>query len=210
MFDGLPTAPWFLPNPQILNHNASFGVQPGGFGFTISWATNVSVVVEAATNLANPVWIPVSTNPLTSGTNYFSDPQWTNYPGRFYRATSAFTVGGTLTGLPAGDTVTLQDNGSDNLTLSTNGTFTFPTALPNGQSYSVTYIATTSRFGAYTFFTNGSGTISGANVTNVASRLRQSTRVTWTWTCITPPSRTEPTTAASLGSCIRRTVDCSR
>ncbi len=95
-------------------------------------------MVEAATNLANPVWIPVSTNPLTGGTNYFSDPQWTNYPERFYRAASAFTVGGTLTGLPAGDTVTLQDNGGDDLTLSTNGTFTFPTALPNGQTYSVT------------------------------------------------------------------------
>ena len=62
MFDGLPTAPWFLPNPVILNNSASFGVQPGGFGFTISWATNASVVVQAATNLANPVWIPVSTN----------------------------------------------------------------------------------------------------------------------------------------------------
>jgi hypothetical protein len=85
IFDGLPTAPWFLPNPQILNHSASFGVQAGGFGFTISWATNVSVVVEAATNLANPVWIPVSTNTLTGGTSHFSDPQWTNYPRRFYR-----------------------------------------------------------------------------------------------------------------------------
>jgi hypothetical protein len=85
MFDGQPTAPWFLPNPLILNHSAGFGVQPGGFGFTISWATNVSVVVEAATNLANPVWIPVSISTLTGGTNYFSDPQWTNYPERFYR-----------------------------------------------------------------------------------------------------------------------------
>src|SRR5665213_1772219 len=85
---GLPTAPWFLPNPVILNNSASFGVQPGGFGFTISWATNASVVVVAATNLANPVWIPVSTNTLTGGTNYFSDPQWTNYHTRFYRLRS--------------------------------------------------------------------------------------------------------------------------
>ena len=54
----------------------------------------------------------------------------------------AFTVGGTLTGLPAGDTVTLQDNGSDNLTLSTNGTFTFPTALPDGHAYSITVSGT--------------------------------------------------------------------
>ena len=94
MFDGRLTAPWFLPNPVILNHSAGFGVQPGGFGFTISWATNVSVVVEAATNLANPVWIPVSTNTLIGGTNYFSDPQWTNYPNRFYRITSTPTFPG--------------------------------------------------------------------------------------------------------------------
>ena len=92
MFDGRPTAPWFLPNPVILNNSAGFGVQPGGFGFTISWATNASVAVEAATNLANPVWIPVSTSTLTGGTNYFRDPQWTNYPERFYRAVGAFTV----------------------------------------------------------------------------------------------------------------------
>jgi len=167
MFDGRPTAPWFLPNPVILNHSAGFGVQPGGFGFTISWATNASVVVEAATNLANPVWLPVSTNPLTGGTNYFSDPQWTNYPMRFYRVTSAFTVGGTLTGLPAGDTVTLQDNGSDNLTLSANGTFTFPTALPDGQAYSVTVSGTGGGIPTTCTLANGSGNISGANVTNV-------------------------------------------
>jgi hypothetical protein len=169
VFDGRPTAPWFLPNPLILNHSAGFGVQPGGFGFTISWATNASVVVEAATNLANPVWLPVSTNALVNGTNYFSDPQWTNYPQRFYRAAqaaSAFTVGGTVTGLSVWDTITLQDNGGDNLTLSTNGTFTFPTALPNGHAYSVTLYTTDGQVACT--FTNGSGTISGANVTNVA------------------------------------------
>jgi len=184
LFDGRPTAPWFLPNPLILTHSASFGVQPGGFGFTISWATNASVAVEAATNLANPVWIPVSTSTLTGGTNYFSDPQWTNYPERFYRATSAFTVGGTLTGLPAGDTVTLQDNGSDNLTLSANGPFTFPTALPNGHAYSITVSGIF--FGGLTpttcTFTNGSGTISGANVTNVAAQCA--------WTGTRPPPLT--------------------
>jgi hypothetical protein len=42
-------------------------------------------VVEAATNLANPVLIPVSTNTLAGGTNYFRDPLWTNYSARYYR-----------------------------------------------------------------------------------------------------------------------------
>ena len=87
-FDGLPTALWFLPQPLILNQGPGFGVQSNQFGFTISWATNVSVVVEAATNLANPVWLPVSTNTLTGGTSYFSDPQPANLPGRFYRLRS--------------------------------------------------------------------------------------------------------------------------
>jgi hypothetical protein len=42
-------------------------------------------VVEASTTLANPVWSPVSTNTLTDGWFYFSDPHWMDYPARFYR-----------------------------------------------------------------------------------------------------------------------------
>jgi hypothetical protein len=85
-FAGRPTAQWFLPNPLILNN--SFGIQTNQFGFIISWATNVPVVVEACTNLANPTWSSVGTNALTNGSAYFSDPQWTNYPARFYRIRS--------------------------------------------------------------------------------------------------------------------------
>jgi hypothetical protein len=80
-----PTALWFLPQPLILSQGPGFGVQSNRFGFTISWATNVPVVVQAATNLSNPIWIPVATNTLTSGTSYFSDPARTNFPQRFYR-----------------------------------------------------------------------------------------------------------------------------
>ena len=84
----LQTIPWYFPNPTILNFEPSFGVQTNRFGFTISWATNISVVVEACTNFANPVWQPVQTNTLTGGSCYFSDPTWTNYPARFYRLRS--------------------------------------------------------------------------------------------------------------------------
>ena len=82
-FAGRPTALWVLPYPTILE--GSVGVRTEGFGFTISWATNASVVVEACTNLANPTWTPVGTNLLTDGWSYFSDPHRTNYPVRFYR-----------------------------------------------------------------------------------------------------------------------------
>ncbi len=83
-----PTAPWFLPNPVILDFGPSFGLQTNRFGFVISWATNISVVVEACTNLANPAWSPLQTNALTEGSSYFSDPLWTNFPSRFYRVRS--------------------------------------------------------------------------------------------------------------------------
>lgn len=59
-------------------------MQSNAFGFIISWATNASVVVGACTNLANPVWTPLQTLTLTNGSVYLSDPQWTNYPCRFY------------------------------------------------------------------------------------------------------------------------------
>jgi len=85
---GLPTALWLLPNPRILNNGPSFGIQTNGFGFTISWATNISVIVEACIDLANPVWSPVATNSFSGGLSQFNDPQWTNFPNRFYRLRS--------------------------------------------------------------------------------------------------------------------------
>ena len=86
----VPTALWSLPNPYpvILSNDPSFGVQTNGFSFTISWPIHSSVVVEACTDLANSDWSPVATNKLTDGSSYFSDAEWTNYPGRFYRVRS--------------------------------------------------------------------------------------------------------------------------
>ena len=80
--------PWFLPNPTILNSGASVGAQGNAFGFIISWATNASIVVEASTNLGNPVWTPIQTNALTNGSFHFSEAMQTNLPGRYYRIRS--------------------------------------------------------------------------------------------------------------------------
>jgi hypothetical protein len=88
IFANLPTTPWTLPYPLILNNSPSFGVQSNQFGFIVSWATNLDVVVEATTDLANPVWSSLGTNTLSTGFFFFGDPQWTNYPTRFYRIRS--------------------------------------------------------------------------------------------------------------------------
>lgn len=81
-----PTAPWVLPAPLILNNDPRFGVQTNRFGFIISWAMNLPVVVEACADLANPSWAPVGTNTLNDGWFYFIDPQWTNFSTRLYRS----------------------------------------------------------------------------------------------------------------------------
>ena len=87
-FGGAPTALWLLANPLILSSGSNLGVQSNTFGFTISWATNTTVVVEASSNLANAVWFPVATNTLTNGSLYFSEPLQTNTSGLFYRISS--------------------------------------------------------------------------------------------------------------------------
>ena len=76
-----------------------------------------------------------------------------------------FSVGGTLSGLAAGDAVGLLDNGSDSLTLGTNGSFTFPTQFATGVVYGVT-VGSQPAYQTCTVL-GGSGTIA-ADVTNVA------------------------------------------
>jgi len=87
VFGGDSATVYYLPgttfwDPQIQTSNGTFGVQTNGFGFNISGSSSLSIIVEACTNLGNPIWSPVATN---TGSSYFSDPQWTNYPARFYR-----------------------------------------------------------------------------------------------------------------------------
>lgn len=84
-FAGLPTVLW---NPQPQTADPTFGVRTNQFGFPITGTSNLTIVVEASTSLANPAWCPVATNTLTTGSAYFSDPQWTNSPSRFYRLRS--------------------------------------------------------------------------------------------------------------------------
>jgi len=75
-----------------------------------------------------------------------------------------YTVGGTVTGLRVSGLV-LQDNGGDNLTFSSNGTFTFTSGIDQGGAYSVTVLTQPS--GQTCSVHNGSGTIGTADISNV-------------------------------------------
>lgn len=87
-----------------------------------------------------------------------------------------YTVGGTVSGLTG--TLTLQNNGGDDLDVSADGSFAFATALSDGSAYAVTILAQPA--GQTCEVTNGSGTISGADVTTVVVD------------CMTPPPPPPP------------------
>jgi hypothetical protein len=84
-FAGRPAVLW---NPQIETSDASFGARPNGFGFNITGTADIPVLIEACANLDAGSWVPLQSCTLTNGLVYFSDPQWTNYPNRFYRIRS--------------------------------------------------------------------------------------------------------------------------
>jgi hypothetical protein len=86
-----------LWDPVIQTADGSFGIQPGGFGFNISGTPDIPVAAEVCTNLSAPVWVQSQIFALTNGLVRFSDPEWTNFPSRFYRvqwpATRVWSLG---------------------------------------------------------------------------------------------------------------------
>jgi hypothetical protein len=70
---------------MIQTGNGNFGVQNNQFGFDITGTPAIPIVVQACTNLANPVWTPLTNVTLTTGSFHFSEPLQPNTPARYYR-----------------------------------------------------------------------------------------------------------------------------
>jgi alpha-tubulin suppressor-like RCC1 family protein len=81
-------------------------------------------------------------------------------------ANNTFTVGGTVTGL-AGSGLVLQYNGANNLPVTANGSFTFPTAAQRGSNYNVTVLTQPTGPAQTCDVTNGVGTNINGNVTAI-------------------------------------------
>lgn len=134
--------------------------------FGIALDSNLDVIVVGQTDSSD--FPTKSASQTTHGGGLFD--------GFVTKITSSFTVGGTVSGLDSGKTVVLQDNGGDDLTISANGTFTFATALVNGTAYNVTVL--TQPTGQTCAASSNTGTIAGANVTNVSVVCSTSTTTT--------------------------------
>jgi hypothetical protein len=120
---------------------------------------------------AGNIFLVASANTFSWIQGYF-DSKSRSYP--FYAMSSVltvgsappvtYTIGGSISGLTG--TVTLQNNGSDNLVIGANGSFTFATALAVNSTYAVTVFAQPT--GQTCGVTGGGGTITNANITSVS------------------------------------------
>src|SRR5881409_1999257 len=137
----------------------------GGNDLTVS--ANGSFTFSAPVAQGSPYAVTVLTQPagqscsVANGTGTVAGANVSNVAVSC--AVNTFTVGGTISGLSG--TVVLQNNGGDNLTISVNGSFAFAAALINASPYAVTVLAQPA--GQTCTVANGSGTVAGANVTNV-------------------------------------------
>ena len=82
--------------------------------------------------------------------------------------TDTFTIGGTLSGLASSASVTLQNNSVDDLVLSTDGSFTFATAIMDGTPYNVTVLTQPTSTHQDCTVTNATGTLNSANVADIS------------------------------------------
>jgi hypothetical protein len=81
---------------------------------------------------------------------------------------SSASVGGSVTGLEAGTSISLLDNGTNRINISTNSSFVFPGSLSSQDAYNVT--VATQPAGQNCLVSNGSGLIdyAGDDVNNVS------------------------------------------
>lgn len=80
-------------------------------------------------------------------------------------ATNPYAIGGSVSGLATGASLLLRNNGTDELTLNADGSFTFPRLL-SGLPYGVA--VATNPVGQTCTVANGTGFVGGADVTDVA------------------------------------------
>lgn len=135
---------------DLTNFNAS-----GPFTFPTFLADGASYNVTVATQPGT------QTCSISNGSGVINSANVTNVGVTCSQ--NAYTVGGTVSGLTG--TVVLQNNGADDQTITTDGSYTFSAPVAQGAPYSVTVL--TQPVTQTCTVSNGSGTMGGANVTNV-------------------------------------------
>ena len=146
----------------VLQNNSSNNLPVsanGSFTFTTAIASGGAYRVTVLTQPSSPAQTCV----VASGSGTAS----ANVTSIQINCTTTYTMGGTVSGL-SGTGLVLQNNSSNNLPVSANGSFTFTTAIASGGAYNVTVFSQPSNPAQTCGVTaGGSGTVASANVTSV-------------------------------------------
>lgn len=147
----------------VLNHTTSINSSNGAFNFATLIAQGSAYVLTIE---AQPVG---QTCTIANGAGIMGTANVTNVSVNCTpNSNPRYAVGGSVSGLTSGTgTLILNGNSANLVEFSANSPFTFPTSLANGSYYEVTLSRQPSDTQTCRVM-NGSGTITGANVTNVS------------------------------------------
>jgi alpha-tubulin suppressor-like RCC1 family protein len=143
----------------------------GGNNLTI--AANGSFTFSTPINRGSSYNVTILTQPsnptqkcaVTNGFGASISGNLTNVQVACFTTSQTFTISGTVSGL-AGTGLVLQNNSGDNLPISKNGIFTFPTPIPSGSSFSVTVFSQPASPTQNCVIAGGGGTAT-ANITGI-------------------------------------------
>lgn len=132
----------------------------GSFSFSTQIVDGESYAVTVLNHPSSPTQLCTVTN----GSGTISGTDVTNVN---ITCVHSYTISGTVSGL-SGSGLVLQNNGGDDKGISASGSFSFSTPVTDGGSYSVSVLTQPTGLNQTCTVTNGSGTITGADITNVS------------------------------------------
>jgi len=151
-------------NGLVLRDNGGDDITVPSGATSFTFPTSVNSGAPFAVTIQTQPTSPTQTCTLVGGSGTVGGANVTTVAVNC--TTSTFLVGGTIGGLAG--TLVLQNNGGDTQTISVNGSFAFPTPILSGGIYAVTVQSQPSTPSQTCTVSQGSGSITGADVNNVA------------------------------------------
>jgi 6-phosphogluconolactonase (cycloisomerase 2 family)/ribosomal protein S11 len=133
----------------------------GSFTFATAVTSGDAYAVTVSTQPSSPA----QTCTVADGSGAIAAADITNVT--ISCVTNTYTVSGSIGGL-LGSGLVLEDNAGNDLSVTGNGSFSFSAPVTSGADYSVTVLTQPSAPAQTCVVADGTGTIAGANVTNVA------------------------------------------
>lgn len=147
----------------VLQNNAGDNLPVNASG-SVSFATALNEGASYSVSILTQPSTPTQTCSVTNGSGTVAKTNITTVTVNC--VTNTYSVGGNVSGL-SGSGLVLQNNGGGNLAISADGSYTIAASALSGTTYSVSVLTQPSSPTQTCTVSNASGTLGGANVTNI-------------------------------------------